>query len=378
MSTFHKEKILNFLGFIPNNKYFLRYFYTIVFIISSILLLLSMVYIFFDFEWLNSFFDQYNHYLKTDITKQNALTNLVTPSLIFLLISIITIFLLKYMDKFDVRLENLKDLESNLRTIQKNSHEKEIDFKKQIFLNIPNLTFQFANKIDIENFYNDYFIKSTVEGIVSEKYGELSSGVKGTVPSILDSHIEGKNTNKITKSIKPYEISTAKKFLDYQNSIICENKVTLGIELVDINLSDLEKFNSIIDKLKKDFNFEIEENKLFEIRKDLKHKASEQTIDRLEKVSDWVLIDGRFKITEQESFYKLIYNHPVNDFISERDKHITISVLIDKEDIEANYKGNYNQSIGEFIPVKIYGQVWKQVSRKDNNWELQITPLAIY
>jgi len=97
-----------------------------------------------------------------------------------------------------------------------------------------------------------------------------------------------------------------------------------------------------------------------------------------EHATGWVLVEGKFKIEDRVDFYKCTYTHPVNQYLSNQASPVTISVLIPRTSLKEHIKGNYAQSIGKSIPLKIYGQVWQPVDRKANTWDLQLTPLAIY
>ena len=79
-----------------------------------------------------------------------------------------------------------------------------------------------------------------------------------------------------------------------------------------------------------------------------------------------------------EDFYKLTYLHPVSEYVIGQKANVTISAIVRKDSIEPQVAGNYAQSVGRAIPLKIYGKVWQPLDRGLDIWELQITPLAIY
>lgn len=251
--------------------------------------------------------------------------------------------------------------------------------EKRLFLDIPNVDFDYADKNKISNFYNSYFKeKFRVKQVVSEKTTEYNGEAKGQIPTIIESTISDRDQNKLTSTLEPYDLSAEEMFLRYQRETVQKGQVTLGLEKVDIDLSDLNSFDKIISELKTRFNFEVEEAQLESTRVSLRKKAAEKTILRLENTDGYVLMQGKFKISGSDNLYKLTYDHPVNEYIAVEGNRISISIFVNKDAIESSAAGNYAQAIGSSITIKVYGSVWKNVARKDDSWELRITPLAIY
>jgi hypothetical protein len=106
---------------------------------------------------------------------------------------------------------------------------EDIDKKKEKFLNIPNVSFHFANKDEVVNFYNDYFKEPTIEQIISEITGEVRGEVKAKIPQVLESKIGGKDLRKWISTIKLPDISVAGMFRRYQRETIRNGQVTLGL-----------------------------------------------------------------------------------------------------------------------------------------------------
>src|SRR5437879_226662 len=102
------------------------------------------------------------------------------------------------------------------------------------------------------------------------------------------------------------------------------------------------------------FSFSIDEKPLEVQRARLKEKAAERTLIRLEQATGWVLIEGLFKIQPIEGgFCKLVYLHPVKEYLPDHVGPVTISVLIQSQSIESHVTGNYTQSVGKQIPLRI-------------------------
>jgi len=97
----------------------------------------------------------------------------------------------------------LEDFELNIKEIRKAVERTEqrqlaaaIDEKKKKYLNLPNISFHYADKERIRNFYNDYFREPTVENIVSEIANEVSGNIKSSLPQVLEAKAGGKDLSK--------------------------------------------------------------------------------------------------------------------------------------------------------------------------------------
>jgi hypothetical protein len=264
------------------------------------------------------------------------------------------------------------------RTLLYNRIERIIEDKRQKFLNIPSISFHYADDDQIKNFYNEYFKEPTIENLVSEITGEVSGEIKSSLPQILESHVGSQDISKWISTIKLPDVSLNGMFLRFQRETIKNNQVALGIEEVDIELTELKAFEDAIKDFKNRFNFEIDETNLDTKRAQLKEKAAEKTLHKLEQATGWVLIEGKFKIENNEEFYRCTYHHPVNTYLSNQFGPVTISVLIPKNSLKEHIKGNYALSVNRTIPLKIYGQVWQPLDIESNVMDLQLTPLAIY
>ncbi len=256
--------------------------------------------------------------------------------------------------------------------------EEIVEEKRNKFLNVPSISFHYANKDQIVSFYNDYFKEPSVASLVSEITGEISGELKGSLPKILESKIGTKDLEKWISTIKLPDISLNGMFLRYQRETIKSGQISLGLEEVEIELTELQAFDEALSDLHERFNFQIDDKLTEQHRANLKEKAAERTLSKLEQATGWVLIEGRFKIESEGEFYKCIYSHPVNNYLSAHLSPITISVLVPIGSIESHIAGNYRQSIGKQIPMRIYGQVWQPIDRAAKIWEFQLTPLALY
>ncbi len=250
--------------------------------------------------------------------------------------------------------------------------------KRSRLLNVPSIAFQFADKQQIESFYNDYFREPTIESLISEVLGEAGGEVSAGLPQVLESRIGTKDLTKWVSEIRVSQLSVSGMFQRYQRETVKSGEVSLGIEEVDIELSEIQAFNEAVAGLEKRFNFELAEAVLEEQRTRLRQKAATRTLEKLESATGWVLVEGRFRIEDHDEFYKCAYLHPVNKYLPEQTGPVTISILLRKDSLEPRFAGNYAQSVGGLIPLRVYGQVWEPIDIHAKSWELRITPLAVY
>lgn len=281
-------------------------------------------------------------------------------------------------EKIRVEIKRIQEDLLRVRDEASNKIEKIIGEKEQRFINLPSIAFHYADKEWIKASYDDKFKEPTIASLVSEITGETGGEVKGSLPQIIESRIGSKDISKWISNIKLPETSLNSMFIRYQRETILSKQVTLGLEEVDIELSEINAFDDTINTLTKRFDLLLDEKLLEEQRIKLKVKAAERTLSKLEQITGAVLIEGRFKIDVVDEYYKCTYQHPVNDYLPKGLGIVSISVSFPKALVEARFSGNYAQSIGRLIPLKIYGTVWEPVDRKSGSFDLKVNAIAIY
>lgn len=250
--------------------------------------------------------------------------------------------------------------------------------KKQRFSNVSGVSFHFVDKDDVEAFYNDTFREPTLESLITEITGEISAETKGGLPQVLESKIGGRDIRKWVSTLKLPETSLAGMFVKYQKEVIRRDEVTLGLEELDIELKELQEFDASIKNLDEAYGFVVNREAVETHRTALREKAAEKTLAKLESAAGWVLIEGKFLIAQNENLYTCTLRHPVNEFLPGVPAPATISIFLPGDRIEHRYSGNYAQSVGRVIPLRVFGKVWQPLDRNAGVWELQITPLAVY
>lgn len=256
--------------------------------------------------------------------------------------------------------------------------ERIITEKRDRFLNIPNVAFHFADSVQIANFYNDYFKEPTIASLVADMTNETDTHIKGSLPQVLESKLGTRDVAKWVSTIRLPEASLNGMFLRYQRETIRSNQVTLGIEEVDIELTELQAFDEAVQALRSTFDLSIDELVLAKHRNLLRQKAAEHTLVKLEQATGWVLVEGRFVIEAEAELFRCVYRHPVNDYLPESAPMVSIAVLLPRSSLEMRVVNNYVTSIGSVVPLRVYGQVWRPIDRSTNSFTLHLMPLAVY
>lgn len=247
------------------------------------------------------------------------------------------------------------------------------------FLSIPSVSLHAANRDQIESLYNDYSRRRTSEQITREVGGEVTGEASGTIPQVFGAKVGKKAQSKTVSTYKIPDLSLAEKFRLYQEKTIREGQVALGLESAEVDLSDLEAFNRSIAALESQWGMRTDPAQLEQQRALLKKKAAEATLLRLEAASGWLLMEGKFTISDgPDGSYQCTFEHPVNEYLNAGIGRVTIGMMLRKDAIDPNYAGNYAQSVGRSIPLKVYAQVWEPIDRVKGIWEMRITPLAVY
>jgi hypothetical protein len=252
------------------------------------------------------------------------------------------------------------------------------EMKREQYLKIPNVAFHYADKVQIQNFYQEYFREPIIEKRVEEVTAENAQNGKGNLDNMLSAEASKMEGRKRVSTLKYPETTINGMFLRYQKEMIRQQQVTVGLEELDIELENIKAFNLIFERLESEFGFvDTDPDKIKQHEDYLKAKAAEKTLQTLQNASDWVILKGNFLLQWDNDFYRLTLEHPVNQFLQQKEK-IRISTLIPQDGVEASFWANYKNSLGSRIPVTIYGKVWKPIDLGQGQMDLEITALAVY
>jgi hypothetical protein len=253
-----------------------------------------------------------------------------------------------------------------------------VEEKKKKLQDITSISFHFVDKGEVTNFYNDTFKEPTVESLVTEIATQVGAEAKAGLPQLLETKLGGKDLSKWISTVKLPDTSLPGMFVRYQREAIKRGEVLLGLEELDIELNELQQFQTAVSNLQGSFGLTLDQSLVESHTTKLKEKAAETMVGKLENATGWVLIEGKFRIDKTDGMYSCVYNHPVSDYFSKGATPVTISFTIAASSIEERYTGNYAQSVGRLIPLRVYGKVWQPINRSTCTWDLEITPLAIY
>ncbi len=281
-------------------------------------------------------------------------------------------------EEYDKIFKQLLDVKSSLVSTKLAPIDNAAQQKRETFLNLPSICFHFAKKDEIMSLYNEYFNEPIIEQITQELGAETSDGIRGSVLKVLELKAGVKRRDKLTRTIKPPNLSVPEMLRRYQRATIENNLVAIGLELVDIDFSEVSKFEQTISELH-GFGLTLDDQMVQDCLFQIRRKAAEKTILKLENANGLVVVEGKFKITNfSAAFYKCTYSHPINEYLTSTERKIVISATLKKESLEPDVAGSYAESVDRLISMKIFGRIWHPIDRTTNSWELQIAPIAVY
>jgi hypothetical protein len=281
------------------------------------------------------------------------------------------------------RLNKLEILSPNIsvKLVNDDGMSKVIESIQNEFLRLTDVRFLYADKNEIDRLYNDYLSSDfKIEGVSTETTKETGGNI-GLGDKTIPIEIKGnkKATSKITTTMKTFPISTNAMFLKYQQVIIGSNQVTFGLEIGGSTQSPEQiEFDGLINKLKNKFNLSIQPEQIAQKIKDLKEKAAEETLLRLEQASGIILIKEKFEVTENEKTYKFSYLHPISEQLPNENNENKVKIVFFLEKDLIENKNVINSVINQHMPLKVHGRVILPLSRKEKRLELHIEPTAVY
>lgn len=274
----------------------------------------------------------------------------------------------KYYKKHDPKIKRAYEIERLL---------DDLDDRSKYFFENPASTLYYANHLEIDNIYRTYFEEDIVTSITSEIYEESGGEISAFFSKVVGVKQAGKDTTKTTKKYKPKEETTLGKFIRFQQETILRQQIDIGLDLVDIDYQEINELDDALTWLWEVYELAFHESydEIAEKRNSLFEKASEATMIRLEMAKDLILLDEKFLISEDEKNYICSYTHPIDEnFV---DKNIRIVFMIPKNE-NHNIKFDFHKVMEKVIPLRVFGKVLIPLDRQTDNWEMVITPIAVY
>ena len=241
------------------------------------------------------------------------------------------------------------------------------------------ISFHYVNEEELKSLYNGLFREPTIESLINEIVSESNAQIGTGVGEVIKGEIGSQAISKWIREIKVPDLPLNEMFVRFQRLSIERGEVTVGLEHAQLDYQEIEEFDEALQALK-GFSFEVDNVNAEEHKKFMMGKAANDAIEALENAKGWVLIEGTFKIEENDDdYFKITFQHPINQFYGDESNYnFLISVLIPKEDITPNVLGYYSSSLGEEVPLRVYGNVWQTVDRDLEKYEMKIRPLAVY
>lgn len=287
--------------------------------------------------------------------------------LIGMAITLIAVFILSRMgfDKITPQLTEIQRNISNLTLPTENQALNVVtDERKRKFLDQHNIILHYINKVKFRQFYNEQFKQSlSLDSLTDETTKEIQSNLGSNLGGVIESGIGGKSTQKLTSNFSiNYDDVLLSLFLRYQTATLQNNLVTLGIE--DIEYPDFQNLSSAFKQKP-----EIAVTQLPE-------KIVEHVISNIQKTERLVLMEGYFDVTKEGENYRYTYKHPVNTYILDTKKHITISFLVPSNKLAPEIAPYYEKNTT--MKIAVFGYVLQYINGEKGIWDLQLIPIAVY
>lgn len=170
--------------------------------------------------------------------------------------------------------------------------------------------------------------------------------------------------------------------LRYLKHSLEKGSVHYGFDEIEIRLEDIDNFDWELTNLENEYGISFPKALKKESKLAIKRKLVDELILELEKVDRWVLVDGKYKVTnESPGTYRLTYEHPINKYLTNLPQgKVQIVCYLEKSLVESDYKAYFAvmASKRKAIPLTIFGKVQQQIDREAGEWQLEISPSAIY
>jgi hypothetical protein len=302
----------------------------------------------------------------------------------------------------------------------KHDEEKDIVEKKRIDLlkkTIP--SFEYINEISVNQCYDAHFlepkIKEWVVRIIKENQTEIST----QLPDIISGSISNETLQELVYSVRIKDQSTEAKFNQYLKHILGKQSVLMNLEYLDINSTELAQFEEAISSINSKFKINLNTSDIQSFKKTLEQRAADEILDRLKRADGEVIIKGDFLVKGlPNDEYELIYRHPISNTTRKTvGQDVLLVIPLDRNKLDKETQRSYDKasnSYEEFTkkveqmekggeeknnlgndhsnldhskqkihpPIKrnrvVYGRIRDGIDPLANNYELSISPIAIW
>lgn len=247
----------------------------------------------------------------------------------------------------------------------------------EYFRNINITDLHYVNDDRLNELYNDTFrhfvVRKILVSLKEQNYISAELGIPSTARLT-----EG--INEIINAmgeIVPQEISKQLMLQEYIRYAIDNEKLFIGLELLDRSLTNMKVIDSLhkeLEKLSK--RFTILETDIEREKKSARRQAVRSVIERMQIDNGWALLRGRFLI-EQERDDELSFrlDHPVSEYWGE-----PVYIVVpgaQKHNFKQEYWNLYVRRVQQEKIVHIFGSVFQSLNNK-SSYSLTIVPVALF
>lgn len=260
--------------------------------------------------------------------------------------------------------------------------------KKEEISNLKIPDFVYLNNKKIEQLYDAYNAnplathRPIIEKMVTEHTKEGTVGAGLDLKKFLDLVFQEKEIIKYIKSIKYVEKTPEEKYPILIKELLVGDNIVLDLEFENRKSKELEKFDSLVNKLNTDFELEVSNTKVDSVRASLGRQTIEESLDNLRKADNkFAVVRAKFllKIEEKEAntnrYYHFSYVNPIKGQV---DQSVEIQFSLKESQLKDSWIDIYSRE--SYVDPNIFGIVyhsdWKENDR--NTWLIKINPYAVY
>lgn len=229
-------------------------------------------------------------------------------------------------------------------------------------------TFYYLDEAQINDLYSQINQNSLLEYTEREKSALAKEGGVTSKPLV----IRGNKTSESEKTSRfQPDNSTASKYSVIENFLKENELLNYSFAQFYTNEYFLLKFHESCNKLEEEFNYKIskEERSIHWIN--LNKENAYPSLEKIKLISGNIAIQQNFIIEEFQGLIKLNFDHPINEYLEEKDRGVKICINCSKESLTPSGK-TYIVS-GKTIKATCIGKVirWDEGSRA-----LEINPIV--
>lgn len=231
-------------------------------------------------------------------------------------------------------------------------------------------TFYYLDEFQINDLYSQINQSPLSEYSEREK---STSGIEGGVDlnPVAFKGNKGAETERTRKFLP--DNSVASKYSIIENYLKDNQLLNYGIAQFYTDEAQRHKFNESCDNLEKEYKFKITEDERTKHWISLNKENAYPTLEAIKLISGNIAIQQNFSIEEQDGQVKLYFQHPINEYLEEKDRHVKICISCSKEKLTSSGK-NYIIA-GKTIKATCIGKIirWDEQTKS-----LDINPIAVF